>query len=110
MWRPAPRRERMGGMKRLPAALSVLAFAFLLVAAACGGTAPKPAEDVGITPSSSPARSPEGEPTPTAPPAAVPTVSLPEIESLEYLTSDVEVPPLPAGLPPPPPYPPPPPP
>ena len=85
-------------MKRLPAGLSVLAFAFLLVAAACGGTAPKPAEDVGITPRSSPARSPEGEPTPTAPPAAVPTVSLPEIESLEYLTSDVEVPPLPAAF------------
>lgn len=81
-------------MKRLSAGLSALAFAFLLVAAGCGGKAPKPAKDVGITPRSGPVLS---SPTQGSP-AAVPTVDLPEIESLEYLTADVEVPPLPAAF------------
>ena len=99
MWRSALPRETMGGMKPLPAGLPALALALCVLAAGCGGGAAKPAEDVGITPrSGTPAPSSEHKPRPTATPAAAPTVLLPEIESLEGLTMDVEVPPLPEAF------------
>ena len=93
-------------MKRPPAGLPACALALLLVAVGCGGGgAAEPANDVGITPRSGPVLSSEEEPqpsaTPVTPAAAVPTVSLPEIKSLEHLTADVEVPPLPPAFAPP---------
>ena len=105
MWRLAPSRERMFGMKLPPAGLAAFALASVLVAAACGGGAAEPGGDVGITPRPGAAQSPAGEPQPAAtaatPAAAVPTVFLPEVKSLEHLSAEVEVPPLPASFAPP---------
>lgn len=86
-------------MRRLPVGLLALSLLGLLLSVGCGlggGSAPA----VGITPRPTPTAAPteQPQPTPTRPatPEVVPTVSLPEIESLEYLTTDVTVPPLPA--------------
>ncbi len=88
-------------MKRLPVGLFVLPLLCLLSAAACGGGAAQPA--VSISPRPEPTPTPESAPTPepasTLVPAtavAVPTVSLPEVKSLEHLSADVAVPALPA--------------
>jgi len=88
-------------MKLPPVGLLAFALVLFLVAAACGGGAAEPASDVGITPRSGPVQSPEEEPQHSATPAAVPTVSLPEVESLEHLSADVDVPALPAAFAPP---------
>ena len=92
-------------MKRPPAGLPAFALALLLAAVGCGGGAAEPADDVGITPRSGPVLSPEEEPqtgaTPATPAAAVPTVFLPEVKSLAYLSAEVEVPDLPAAFAPP---------
>ncbi|MDP2675924.1 MAG: serine hydrolase [Dehalococcoidia bacterium] len=92
-------------MKFPPAGLPALVLVLVLVAAGCGGGAAEPASDVGITPRSGPVQSPEGGPQPSATPAtplaAVPTVFLPAVKSLEHLSADVVVPPLPASFAPP---------
>jgi beta-lactamase class A len=90
-------------MKRPPAGLPAFALLLALVVTGCGGGGTAGGSgDVGITPRSAGVRSPEApEPTPGTPPAAVPTVYLPEIKSLEHLSADVEVPPLPASFAPP---------
>src|SRR3990172_10568314 len=93
MWRLAPSRERMFGMKLPPAGLAAFALASVLVAAACGGGAAEPGGDVGITPRPGAAQSPAGEPQPAAtaatPAAAGPPVVLPAGESLEHPTAEV---------------------
>ena len=89
---------------KLPPASLVSMLVFFLVAAACVGGAAEPASDVGVTPRSGPVQSPEGEPQPPAaatPAAAVPIVFLPEVKSLEHLSADVVVPPLPDSFAPP---------
>jgi beta-lactamase class A len=96
----------MGGMKRPSAGLPAFALVLLLIAAGCGGGGvAEPADDVGITPRSGPVLSSEDEPqppvTPATPAAAVPTVFLPEVKSLAYLSAEVEVPDLPAAFAPP---------
>lgn len=83
-------------MKRL---LAGLAAAALILAAACGGSGGLVAPDVGITPRPEATVAPteEAQPAPASP-AAVPTVYLPEVKSLEYLSADVDVPELPAAF------------
>ncbi len=89
-------------MKCLRVGLPAFALVLLLVAVGCGGGgAAGPADDVGITPRSGPVLSSEEEPQPSATPvtpAAVPTVFLPEVKSLEHLSAEVEVPPLPPAF------------
>jgi len=105
MWHSAAFRERMFGVKSSPAGLPAFALVLFLTVAACGGGAAEPATDVGVTPRSGPVRSPEGDAessaTPGTPPQAAPTVVLSEVKSLEQLSADVEVPPLPASFAPP---------
>jgi beta-lactamase class A len=87
-------------MRRLPVGLLAIATFSLLIAVACGGSGGAGEPAVGITPLSEqtgPTQTPEPAPTVApATPEPVPTVHLPEVKSLDYLTTDVAVPELPA--------------
>ncbi len=90
-------------MRRLPVGLLAMAFLSLLIAAGCGGSGDAGERVLGITPLPEPTAAPteRPEPTPTAAPVTpgpVPTVHLPEVKSLEYLSADVGVPALPGSF------------
>ena len=98
-------RERIGGMKRLPVGLVVVPLLCLLSAVACGGSDGAVQPTVSISPRPEPTVTPTERPRPTpsaAPatavvvPTGLPTVSLPEVRSLEHLSADMAVPELPA--------------
>ncbi len=97
-------------MKRLLVGLLAVPFLCPLSAVACGGSDGAVQPTVGITPYSEPRMTPTEtpRPTPSAVPATavvvptgLPTVSLPEVRSLEYLDADVAVPDLAATFVPP---------
>jgi beta-lactamase class A len=100
----------MDGMKRLPVGLLVVLLLWLLSALACGDSDGAVQPTVSISPNSEPTVTPteRPRPTPSAVPATaavvptgLPTVSPPEVESLEDLSADVAVPELPATFAPP---------
>jgi len=92
-------------MKGWPVGLLVSLAVILWIAGACGGGGSEEMEapEVSITPlmgpTATPAPSSEPGPAPApdqAAPESVPTVYLPQVKSLEYLSADVAVPELPA--------------
>jgi beta-lactamase class A len=92
-------------MKRLSVGLLAIPLLSLLSVVACGGSDGAVQPTVSISPLPKPTPSPEPASTlvpatvvvvPTTPPAALPTVSLPVVKSLEYLSTDVAAPELPA--------------
>jgi len=86
----------MEDMRLPPVGLLAMSLACLLLAAGCGGSGTVE-PTVGITPRSEPTSVLAETPKPTpATPELVPTVHLPEVRSLEYLSADLPVPPLPA--------------
>ena len=106
MWRSVPFRERMDGMRRLPVGYLVMVLLSLLIAAGCGGSGGADEPAVGITPLPAPSAEPTEAPAPTptvvpATPEPVPTVQLPQVTSLEFLSADVAVPELPTAFAPP---------
>ena len=93
-------------MRRLPVGLLVMVLLSLLIAAGCGGSGGADEPAVGITPLPAPSVEPTDAPTPTptavpATPEPVPTVHLPQVTSLEFLSADVAVPELPSAFAPP---------
>jgi len=88
-------------MRRLPVGLLAVPLLCVLSAVACGGSGGGVQPTVSISPGPEPTPTPEPASTlvpatAVVVPTALPTVSLPEVKSLEHLSADVAVPELPA--------------